>query len=78
MIYGESVCRIKTVDKAGGLIGNTQKLRYYWEGKAGGYGIQDPFGMKVVKCIKGDYYNVMGLPVSSLCAALKKHFGIDI
>lgn len=66
------------MDKAGGHIWDTEKSRYYWEGKAGGYGIQDPFGMKVVRRIVGDYYNVMGLPVSALCRVLKEHLGIDI
>lgn len=52
-------------------------VKYYWQDKAGGYGIQEPFGMKAVKWIKGDYYNVMGLPVSRLCQILKE-FGIEL
>lgn len=39
--------------------------------KAGSYGIQGPFA-KYVKCIKGDYYNVVGLPISRLYHELKK------
>ena len=31
--------------------------------KAGGYGIQDFFGKKVVQNIEGSYTNVVGLPV---------------
>ena len=31
--------------------------------KAGGYGIQDAFGKKVVQNIEGSYTNVVGLPV---------------
>ena len=34
--------------------------------KAGGYGIQDSFGLKYVMGIKGSYYNVMGLPINTL------------
>lgn len=48
-----------------------------WHDKAGGYGIQEPFGIKAVKWIKGDYYNVVGLPLGRLCQELKK-FGIDL
>lgn len=45
--------------------------------KAGGYGIQQPFGMKYVNRINGDYYNVVGLPVCTLSIMLKQ-FGINI
>ena len=57
---------ISALAKTGAPICNIGAPRYYWEGKAGGYGIQDPFGMKYIKEIVGDYYNVMGLPVSKL------------
>ena len=79
---GQSVYPIRIPVKAGVLIGNTSKkpdkVRYYWEDKAGGYGIQDPFGIKYIKRIEGDYYNVVGLPVSKLCQILKDDFNIDI
>lgn len=60
---------MRQADKAGGHI---------WYDKAGGYGIQTAFGMKAVKRIVGDYYNVMGLPVSRLCQILKDEFNIDV
>jgi septum formation protein len=39
--------------------------------KAGAYGIQDDFGAVFIRKIKGDYYNVVGLPLSKLYDALK-------
>lgn len=42
--------------------------------KAGGYGIQG-YGCVLVKGIKGDYFSVMGLPVSE-CARVLAKFGI--
>jgi septum formation protein len=39
--------------------------------KAGAYGIQDPLMACHVKRIEGCYYNVMGLPISQVCKALK-------
>ena len=44
--------------------------------KAGAYAIQG-LGSVIVKKIVGDYYNVMGLPLSALVESLKE-FGINI
>ncbi|RNF08795.1 septum formation inhibitor, Maf-like protein [Trypanosoma rangeli] len=43
--------------------------RRHWEGKAGGYGIQDAAAC-LITAIDGDYYNVMGLPLRAVCAEL--------
>jgi septum formation protein len=40
--------------------------------KAGAYGIQEWMGMIGIKKIHGDFYNVMGLPVSKLIDELEK------
>lgn len=64
---------MRTFVKAGVPIRN----RYEWEDKAGGYGIQTAFGMKAIRRIEGDYYNVMGLPVSRVYQMLKE-IGMDI
>lgn len=43
--------------------------------KAGAYAIQEWIGVVGIKCIQGDFYNVMGLPVSRVVQALQKmHF----
>ena len=44
--------------------------------KAGAYAIQG-LGAVIVERIEGDYFNVMGLPLSALTEALKE-FGVDI
>ena len=48
------------------------RYTYEWQDKAGGYGIQTSFGAKAIKAIKGDYYNVVGLPLSRLYYEFKK------
>ena len=39
--------------------------------KAGAYAIQEWIGVVGIKCIEGDFYNVMGLPVSRVVQALE-------
>lgn len=43
-----------------------------WVDKAGGYGIQGHSG-KFIEGIRGDYYNVMGLPLNALYKLLKEY-----
>lgn len=41
--------------------------------KAGAYAIQEWIGVVGIKCISGDFYNVMGLPVSRVVQALENY-----
>jgi len=49
--------------------------RYKPYDKAGAYAIQEWIGVVGIKGIEGDFYNVMGLPVSRVVQALRR-FGI--
>ena len=64
---GRSISHIRTLVKARGRIWDMGN----WRDKAGAYGIQEPFGMLAVKRIEGDYFNVVGLPVSRVYQELK-------
>lgn len=45
--------------------------------KAGAYGIQG-YGALLVDNIQGDYFNIVGLPISRLSDLLKDHFDINL
>jgi len=54
-----------------------QEINYYIKNynpldKAGAYGIQEDFGCLFIKKIEGDYYNVVGLPLTRLYQNLIK------
>lgn len=58
---------------------NESDLIYYVDqyepfDKAGAYAIQEWIGVVGVKSVTGDFYNVMGLPVSRVVQALHRHF----
>jgi septum formation protein len=55
----------------------TEQIEYYVDeckpfDKAGAYAIQEWIGAIGIKCITGDFYNVMGLPVSRVVQELEK------
>jgi septum formation protein len=55
---------------------NEQEIIFYVDkyqpyDKAGAYAIQEWIGVVGIKSVKGDFYNVMGLPVSRVVQALK-------
>lgn len=45
--------------------------------KAGAYGIQQK-GNLFVDYIHGDYYNVVGFPISKICVTIRELFGINL
>ena len=45
--------------------------------KAGAYGIQG-YGGLLVDSIKGDYFNIVGLPVSRISDLLKYNFNVNL
>lgn len=64
---------IRPLVKASVPIWNlSENKREIWRDRAGGYGIQDPFGMLFIEKIDGDFYNVVGLPISRLYEELRK------
>ena len=78
---GKTVCNsVKTEVKFKTLT--EQKIRSYIESgepmdKAGTYGIQG-LGSMLIEKINGDYFNVVGLPVSALADTLEEEFELEI
>ncbi|MFN3916221.1 MAG: Maf family nucleotide pyrophosphatase [Flavobacteriales bacterium] len=59
-----------------------EEIRYYITtckpiDKAGAYGIQEWFGYVGIKSMRGDFFNVMGLPVNRLYFELKKFLTLE-
>ena len=71
-VYTGVTIAVKDRDSEGYLALEREGEAPVWSDKAGGYGIETAFGTKFVKGIRGDYYNVMGLPASRVYHELKK------
>ena len=76
-----SVCRSVSTNVRFRELSEEEILRYISTkepmDKAGAYGIQGR-GALLTDGIEGDYFNVVGLPVSKLCELLRTEFGYDI
>ncbi|MGN0107199.1 MAG: Maf family protein [Hominilimicola sp.] len=81
MSDGKTVCSsVRTEVKFKTLT--EQKIRAYIKSgepmdKAGAYGIQG-LGSMLIEKIDGDYFNVVGLPVSALADTLEEEFELEI
>jgi septum formation protein len=73
------VTRVETTTVALASLSGSEIRAYVESGspmdKAGGYGIQDHTAPFFVKEIKGDYFNVVGLPLRCLYSTLHQSFG---
>ena len=72
--YEETYIQFKKLDDQ--IIENYIKTGE-WKDKAGGYGIQG-YGSVLVDNINGDYFNVVGLPISRIYKYLLDYFDFDL
>lgn len=68
--------RVKIKKLSDNLIKKYIETKEVWD-KAGSYAIQGK-GSAIVEWIQGDYFNVVGLPISMLQNILSKHFQIEL
>ncbi len=78
---GKTVCSAVKTDVTFKNLTDEKINRYIASGepmdKAGAYGIQG-IGSMMVSRIEGDYFNVVGLPLSALCDTLEREFDTEI
>ncbi|GGH62632.1 septum formation protein [Filimonas zeae] len=77
LLYGEKEIAFYDVTQVEFHFLTQQEIAFYVDkykpyDKAGAYAIQEWIGVTGIKSISGDFYNVMGLPVSRVVKALKE------
>lgn len=73
-----TVTAVESTEVMFGQLTETEIADYVANGspldKAGAYGIQDEMAPLLIERIRGDYYNVVGLPLRRLYVLLKLHY----
>ncbi len=77
ILYNNSEIAFADVTEVAFYALTIEQIEYYVDNykpfdKAGAYAIQEWIGVVGIKSINGDYYNVMGLPVSRVLIELQK------
>lgn len=77
LLYGEKEIAFYDVTQVEFHFLTQEEIAFYVDkykpyDKAGAYAIQEWIGVTGIKSISGDFYNVMGLPVSRVVKALKE------
>jgi septum formation protein len=77
ILYGEKEISFSETTEVDFYELTNEEITYYIDqfqpfDKAGAYAIQEWIGITGIRAIRGDFYNVMGLPVSRLVRVLKK------
>lgn len=77
LLYGEKEIAFYDVTQVEFHFLTPEEIAFYVDkykpyDKAGAYAIQEWIGVTGIKSISGDFYNVMGLPVSRVVKALKE------
>lgn len=77
LLYGEKEIAFYDVTQVEFHLLTPEEIAFYVDkykpyDKAGAYAIQEWIGVTGIKSISGDFYNVMGLPVSRVVKALKE------
>ncbi len=76
LLYDDNIKTFCATTEVSFLPLTTEQISYYVDNyqpydKSGSYGVQEWIGMVGIASIKGDYYNIMGLPISLIYPTIK-------